>query len=145
MDWKGIGIFAVAMTVVAQAVHTAESVLTMGYYIDPAYFGLWSKVMMPKAGAPPIEFFTLSLAFAFATWFLFGCVFGKLGKVIGENGFVKKGLVFGGLVFLIAGVPFTLTSYLLFNVPTALLLAWATSSLLLYLAGGVLAARLVKP
>ncbi len=52
-DLRGVAITAVAMTILAQIVHTLESILTMGYYTDPAYFQVWSKVMMPAAGPPP--------------------------------------------------------------------------------------------
>lgn len=38
-SWKILA-FTVAMTIVAQAVHIIESMLTLGYYMDSAYFGV---------------------------------------------------------------------------------------------------------
>ena len=101
--------------------------------------------MMPAAGPPPASFYLYSLLFTFITWALFGLVYGKLGNAIKEKDPARKGLIFGGLVFLVAGLPGTLTMYLLINLPAGLLAAWAITSLILHLIGGVVAAKAIKP
>jgi len=136
---------AVAMTVIAQVIHTLESILTLGYYMDSAYFGLWSKIMMPTAGSPPAAFYYYSVAFALVSWAIFGFVYEKLGGAIREKQEIKKGLKFGMLVFLVAGIPTVLTMYLLINLPSGLLATWTLVQLVLYLIGGLVAAKLIKP
>lgn len=143
-DWKRILMVAVAMTIVAEVVHTLESMLTLGYYMDPAYFAVWSKIMMPTAGPPPAEFYYYSVAFALVSWAIFGFVYEKLGRAIGEKHEIKKGLEFGALVFLLAGISGALTMYLLINLLTGLLATWTLFQLILYLIGGVVAAKLIK-
>ena len=130
--------------VIGQVVHTVESLLTIGYYMDPAYFGVWSKIMMPTAGPPGAEFYAYSLAFSLVSWTIFGYVYEKLGRAIEEKKISRKGLEFGALVFLVAGIPGALTMYLLINLPSGLLAAWTISQLILYLIGGVIAAKLIK-
>ena len=144
MDWKSIGIFALAMSVIAQIVHTLEAMLTMGFYLDPAYFPLWSKIMMPAAGAPPPEFMLLSFLFSLIAWALFGFAFMSLGSAIREKDQVRKGLAFGSMIFLVAGLPMTMTMYLLISLPAGLLVSWMASGLVLYLVAGVIAAKIIK-
>jgi hypothetical protein len=144
-DWKKLLMITVAMTVIAQVIHTLESILTLGYYMDPAYFGVWSKIMMPTAGPPPAAFYYYSVTFALVSWAIFGFVYEKLGGAIREKGDIRKGLKFGMFVFLIAGIPTALTMYLLINLPSALLATWTLVQLILYLIGGVVAAKLIKP
>jgi hypothetical protein len=143
-EWRGILMATVAMTVIGQLVHTVESVLTMGYYMDPAYFAVWSKIMMPTAGPPPAEFFYYSVMFALVGWGIFGFAYEKLGRGIGEKNAIKNGLKFGAIVFLLVGISGVLTMYLLINLPTGLLAAWIFFQLVLYLIGGVVAAKLIK-
>jgi hypothetical protein len=104
-DWKKLLMVTVAMTVIAQVIHTLESILTLDYYMDPAYFGVWSKIMMPTAGPPPAAFYCYSVTFALVSWAIFGFVYEKLEGAIREKGEIRRGLKFGILVFLIAGIP----------------------------------------
>lgn len=99
---------------------------------------------MPTAGPPPVAFYAYSVAFALVSWLIFGYVYGRLGRALGEEKGSRKGLEFGVLVFLIAGVPGALTMYLLINLPLGLLASWTLSQLILYLIGGVVAAKLVR-
>ena len=101
ISWK-ILVFAIVMTIVAQVVHIVESMLTLGYYMDPAYFGVWSKIMMPGPGPPPAGFYYCSVIFAVITWAIFGFAYRKLGRAISEKNVFHKGLQFGGMIFLIA-------------------------------------------
>jgi hypothetical protein len=143
IGWKVL-VFAILMTIIGEAVHIIESMLTLGYYMDPTYFGVWSKIMMPGPGPPPAEFYYYSVIFALITWAIFGFAYEKLGRAMPEKNVFDKGLQFGGMIFLIAGIPTLLSMYLLINLPRGLLAAWTTTALILYLIGGVLAAKLMK-
>lgn len=142
-DWKGIGIAAVLMTAVAQIEHMIEAVLTMGYYMDPQYFAVWSKVMMPEAGPPPASFYAYSVVFGLISAALFAWAYSRLGSAIREKNPLRKGLAFGAIVFLVAGLPGVLSMYLLLNIPSGLLAIWTVSSLAVYLMWGAIASRLV--
>ncbi|MFH1222016.1 MAG: hypothetical protein V1492_02935 [Candidatus Micrarchaeota archaeon] len=134
---------AVLLAVVSQAVHIAESLLTMNYYLDPTYFAIWSKVMMPVAGPPPAEFFYLSTAFALVTGFIYVWAYKTIEPQIEQNdGWMKKGLHFGVLLFLIGGLPSLFILYLMVNLPLTLLLWWTASGLLIALIDGLLLAKL---
>jgi hypothetical protein len=143
--WKEIALVAVAMTIIAEAVHTLESILTLGYYMDPAYFGVWSKLMMPAAGPPPAQFHIYSIVFAFVSWVIFGFVYDKLGGGLKRKSSMMNGFEFGIIIFLVAGIPTVLTMYLLINLPSGLLAVWTFVQLVLYLVGGLLSGRLIKP
>ncbi len=142
-NWKKIGIFAVIMAIIAQIVRTGEAFATMNYYLDPNYWPVWSKIMMPGPGAPPAEFYYLSILFALVTWALFGIVYSMLGSAIKEKTPRKKGLVFGGLMFLIGGLPGSMSMYLLFNLPADLIAVWTVTSLVLYLIAGIIATKFI--
>ena len=132
------------MAILAMIVHTVESLLTMGYYTDPANFQLWSKLMMSGAGPPPAIFYAYSLLFAFVSWMLFGFVYIVLENAIKEKDILKRGLKFGTLVFLVGALPGSLTMVLLLNLPPGLIISWVISGLALNLAGGVAAAGLIE-
>jgi len=133
VDMKKILFGGIAFAVIAQVVRTVEAVLTMDYYLDPAYFGTWSKIMMPEAGAPPVEFYIYSVLFALITGIFFAYVYSAVKSALPRK---NKGLHYGVLVFFVAGAPFGMTAFLLFNVPCGLLAVWAVTSLVVYLAAG---------
>lgn len=141
---KGIILSAVAVAILSQVIHTLGAIATMNFYLDPAFFPVWSKIMMPGAGAPPTEFYLLSLASSFIAGLLYAGGYSLLIKSIPGKTFVTKGLHYGALLFAIAGIPMTLTLILLINLPFALLAAWAVESLTVSLLAGIAIAELVK-
>lgn len=143
-DWRGIGLTGIVMMVVGQIVHTVESAVTIGYYMDPTYFGVWSRIMMPAAGPPPAAFYAYSIGFGLVSWAIFGYVYARLGRAVEKEAEGRRGLEFGVLIFLVAGIPGALTMYLLINLPAGLLASWILSQLILYLIGGAIAARLIN-
>lgn len=143
-EMKKLYLFVIIMAIAAMIVHTAESLLTMGYYIDPANFSLWSKLMMPGAGPPPAIFYAYSLLFAFVSWMLFGFVYVVLSGAIKEKDIVRKGLKFGTLIFLVGAFPGALMMVLILNLPLELIVSWVISDLILNLAGGIVAAKLIE-
>jgi hypothetical protein len=54
-----------------------------------------------------------------------------------------NGINYGIFLFLIAGVPFTLTTYLFFAIPYSLLGFWTISTLVIYLISGAAFAKIM--
>ncbi|MEM4245129.1 MAG: hypothetical protein QW404_02135 [Candidatus Nanoarchaeia archaeon] len=137
--WAGI-LFAV----LAQIIHTLGSWLTMGYYTDQNYFAVWSKLMMPTAGPPPQSFYLYSILFGIVGGILVAMVYGVVKNSIPGKTIAKKGLNYGLLVFLLAGVSCFLTMLLLINLPAQLILWWAVENLVTYLIGGMIIAWVMR-
>ena len=140
--WKII-VVGIVYAIIAQVFHIVEAYATMDFYKDPAYFSVWSKIMMPGEGAPPNEFYYYSIMFSIITGIIFAVVYETIKKGLpGES--IRKGFYYGFLVFLISGIPFFLTMYLLINLPTTLLIVWLADSLIIYLIVGAIIAWLNK-
>jgi hypothetical protein len=86
----------------------------------------------------------VSLAFSFISGLLFALVYALVKGSVPGKGWKNKGLMFGFLIFLIAGIPSMMSLYLLINLPPGLLLSWMLQSSLTYLLVGLATARLVK-
>ncbi|VVB58228.1 Uncharacterised protein [Candidatus Anstonella stagnisolia] len=142
--WKGILVSAILFAIVAQVVNTLGAYATMGYYTDPAYFAVWSKLMMPATGAPPVEFFFLALLLAFASGIVYAGAYSILMKAIPGKTEMGKGISYGILLFVVAIVPGYLSMLLLLNLPSGLVASWGAESLVTSLIGGVLIAKFVK-
>ena len=140
--WKII-VSGILFAIISQIIHTIESFATMNFYMDSTYFGVWSKIMMPTAGAPPAEFYYYSIIFAVITGIIYAIVYEMIKKSLPAKTLTKQGLYFGLLLFLLS-IPFSLTMYLLINLPTLLLVYWSVSGLVIYLIGGIVIARIMK-
>jgi hypothetical protein len=144
MNWKRIIIAAIVFAIIAQVLRTVESMLTMDFYTDPAYFGVWSTLMMPTAGPPPAEFFYASIISSLIIAIIYASAYDVVkGSLPGKTA-VKKGLQYGIFLFLLVQIPGLLGMYLLINLPTLLLVYWGISSLVISLIGGIVIARIVR-
>jgi hypothetical protein len=133
---------AALLALIGYLVHMAEAILTMDYYLDPAYFDVWSKVMMPEPGLPPAEFTYLSLIFGFAVALIYIWAYKMVEPALdGLDGRLRKGLFFGVLLFVLGVVPGSLSLYLLVNIPSALIGWWTLSGLVVAFIDGVIIAR----
>lgn len=142
MDKSKISVWKVLLAgfvfmIISQVVHTIGSFLTMDYYLDPAYFDVWSKVMMPTAGPPPTNFYVYSIMFVFIEGVLLSLVYAYIKEGIPFKAWYKKGLIYGVILFLVAGISGTLGLYLLVNLPLMLLVHWAIQTLIIELLGGI--------
>ena len=144
ISWPRLLAVAILYAIVSEIVMTLGAMLDMSYYMDPAYFAVWSKLMMPAAGPPPAEFYYFGITFQLVTGFLFAIVYSVIKGSVPGKGWKNKGLMYGFLIFLVAGIPTTMTLYLLINLPVGLILSWMLQSLVVYLIMGLLAAKLVK-
>lgn len=134
---------SVIVTFVAQVIHSLGAVIGMGFYQMPDYFPVWSKIMMPEPGPPPMEFMYFSLVFGFISALLFVIVYVIVRKSIPGNSTTSKGLVYGGLIFLVAGLPSLFSFYLLINLPAGLIWLWGAESLIAYAANGAIVGSLI--
>jgi hypothetical protein len=116
----------------------------MGYYTDPTYFSVWSKIMMPTAGPPPMEFYYYSLTFAFISGLFFIVVYSVIANGVPGKTFVKKGLIYGLLMWLVGGVSGSLAMVLLINLPVDLIAYWTVTGLIVDLIAGVAIAKIVE-
>jgi uncharacterized membrane protein YeaQ/YmgE (transglycosylase-associated protein family) len=137
-------IAGIIFAVIAEIIHSIGAYASMKYYTMPEYFPVWSKIMMPSAGPPPTSFMIYGLVFSFITGFLLAMVYSVIKEGIPAKALNKKGLIFGLLLFLIAGIPGALSMYLLINLPIALIIGWTIEDLIVYLVGGIVIARINK-
>ncbi len=141
-NWKQVLISAVLFLVIAQIMHTLFAFLMMGYYVDPAYAGVWSKIMMPLSGPPPAEFYYYSIAFGFVSALIYVIVYTKFKSAVPGDSAVRKGVNYGlWIIFLVGTVPGYLAMYLLINLPAGLIAMWAVEMLVIALAGGIVIAK----
>ena len=131
-------ISAIVVTIIAQLIDWGGAMLGMGYYMNPAYAKVWSKLMMPTPGPPPPSFMAYSLLFAFISAVLFVLVFQIVRQGVPGGGPALKGLMYGFLVFLIAAIPGMLSMYLIINLPVGLLWMWTAECFIIYLLGGLI-------
>jgi len=143
MNAKQIVYSGIIVVVWSEIVNTITAIFTMGYYTNPAYFSIWSKLMMSTSGPPSSSFYIISIAFSLITGLIFAGAYSLLRQAIPGKG-LRKGLNYGMMLFLIAGVPFTLTTYLLLAVPSMLLVTWAVSSLIVYVLSGITFSKIIK-
>ncbi|MDD5043384.1 MAG: hypothetical protein PHD51_01790 [Patescibacteria group bacterium] len=145
INWGRWLISSLVFAVLAQIVHTVGAMVSMKYYLDPQYFAVWSKLMMPEAGPPPTSFMYYSFIFSFIGALIFtGLYIFLRNKIFGEVSKTKSGLFYGAMYFLAAVIPYSLTMVLLINLPAGLLICWAAESVIVYLLGGMLAAVINK-
>ena len=130
--------------IIALIIHWIFAFVGMAYYLDPAYFPVWSKIMMPTAGPPPVSFFYYSLSFNIISGILFALVYTVIGSCVPGKRFMSRGLMYGFLVFLVGAIPGYLALYLLINLPPVLIALWAVEGLITYLVGGMVVAKLIS-
>ncbi len=140
-----IALCGLAYAFIGQIIHFVGAMLSMNYYTDPAYAGLWSKVMMPSASAGPgLDFFALALLFGFITGCIFAYAYSSWMVCVAGGNVLEKGLNFGFLLFLVAGVTGYLTLFLLLAVPAQLLAYWAVEGFATSIAAGLVIARVFE-
>jgi len=135
---------AILYAIVGEIIMTLGAMADMNYYLDSNYFSVWSKIMMPTAGPPPAEFYYMGIVFQLVTGFLFALVYSVIKGAVPGKGWKNKGLMYGFLVFLVAGIPTTMMFIMLINLPLGLLLSWMLQSLVVYLIMGLVTAKIVK-
>ena len=128
LSWKKVGLAALVFMAISFVAHLVESFLTMSFYQNPDYFGLWSQIMMPGKGAPPLSFFLLSLLFSFVTGKVLAITYYFTKDKLAGSGW-RRALDFTCFVATLYFVLSFLPSLLILNVPLALLLSWFAGAL----------------
>lgn len=141
-SWKVL-VGGLAFSAVAQIIHTFGAFLTMSFYTDPAYFNLWSRLLMTASGGFSQSYMWYSLGINFFIGLVFASMYSWINSCFCGKG-LEKGLCFGWLLFLLGSIPFTLSNLLLFNVPLTLLCFWLVESFIINLLGGTLLALIIK-
>lgn len=133
---------AILWVIVIQVIRFLEAIVTMDYYLDPNYFAVWSKLMMPGPGPPPMEFLYTSIGFNFIMGLIFALVYTWVA-VSFSGSTVKKGISFGWLLFLVLTIPTLLSLVLLINLPLGLIITWAITGFIINMIGGVGTAKII--
>jgi hypothetical protein len=116
-------IASIVILIIGQVIHTIGAVLTMNYYTDEAYAQVWSKIMMPGMGAPPLSFYIISMFSAFVFGLIFVSVYDIFEASVPGRTWKKKGVYYGSIIFLLSSQSYVAMSYLI-NLPGAILLDW---------------------
>jgi hypothetical protein len=140
---KKVILVGVIFSVISFAIHQIEALLTFKYYLMPQFSGLWSKLMMPKAGPPPASFMITSLVFSLVTGISVALIYYYLRDHLPTN-MAKRTFYFADLMIATSFVFSTLPMYLMFNVPLALLISWFISSFVILTVGSWVLVKIVK-
>ena len=137
-------IAALAYTVFSYIVHLAGALLTLPYYMDPAYFSVWSKLLMPTAGPPPLTFSVYSLILGFIVALLFVFVYLRVRPLFKGKSRVRMGATYGFGVFLVGSLPGFFMLWLLINLPFLLILDYTVEALIANVGGGIITAYVMQ-
>jgi len=137
MDVKKWILAAIVFAIIAQIVYFIGAIIDMPYYLMQDYFSVWSKVMMPAAGPPPMTFFAFSIAFNFIAGLIFAGVYERIKSLL-------KGIQFGLALFLVSTVPGMFSTYLTINLPAMLIASWAVQGLVIFLLMGIAFEKILK-
>ena len=143
IDWKKVLLSGAIYTIIAFAIRQVEAILTMSYYIDPNYFGVWSKLMMPKEGPPPASFMITSLVFTFVSGVSLALIYYYLRSHLPQN-LKQRVFYFADLMVATYFIFFTLPAFLMFNVPAGLLISWFVSGFVILLSASFLFVKIIK-
>ncbi|MBU0899042.1 MAG: hypothetical protein KKB03_00350 [Nanoarchaeota archaeon] len=134
----------IVFAIIAQIIHSISAIFSMGYYLIEEYWPVWSKIVMPGAGAPPASFYCYSAGLNFITGIFFALVFTWFACCLGGKDKLKRGALYGLGVFLIGGLPSMFMLYLIINLPAGLLAIWTLESLIISLIAGAAVAHIIK-
>ncbi len=130
-------------TIISFIVHEVEALTMMRYYTDPQYFGLWSKIMMPSAGPPPIGFFITTLIISFVTGVSLSIIYVYMHAYLPKD-FKTRVIYLTEISVCFSFLFFTLPSYQLFNIPPALLVSWFVSTFAIMLPTSYMLVKIIK-
>lgn len=142
IHWGKVLLLGFLFTIISVVVRQVEMSLTMGYYTDPRYFGVWSRLMMPVAGPPPAEFFIISTIATFFTGIAITIIYYYLKEYL-PKGYYHRSFFFADLLVATSFVFFTLPTLLLFNVPWSLVAIWFVSSFITIVVNSLLVVKVV--
>jgi hypothetical protein len=143
INWGKVLIIGFLYTIIATIIHQIEAMISLKYYMMPQYFGVWSKLMMPKAGPPPTDFFITSTIITFTSGISLSLVYYYIRDMLPKD-INERVLLFADLMVGLQFIFFTLPVYLLFNLPIELLVSWFISSFFILVATSYICVRIIK-
>jgi len=141
--WGKVILAGLIYFIIALIARQVDIIFTVNYFKMPAYFGVWSKLLMPGTGPPPLKFYIVSILFSLLAGLTIAFVF----EIIKEKlavGYWKKVFEFTCLTILLNIVSFSLPVYLLFNVPIGLLLSWLVTNIVVIFLSTLAFAKILK-
>lgn len=141
--WKKIIFASLILTVIDFIIHQIEATITIKYYLMPEYYGLWSKLMMPKAGPPPAEFFVISILVSFLSSLVLATIFVFIKDLLPKKhslrilGYTKITALF---MLIFSYFPM----FMMFNVPYVLLASWFLTSVIAIVVGACLFTKMLN-
>jgi hypothetical protein len=141
--WSKVIAASLIVFIIDMVIRQIEVLLTMKYYLMPEYFGVWSKLMMPKAGPPPPEFFVTSTLFSFLGALILACVYECIKTSLLKQ-FWPRVLGFTKLMTLLMLAFSYLPMFLLINLPQALIGTWLVTSILMTLIASIVFVKILK-
>lgn len=141
--WGKVVLAGIIYLAISFVVHQIDALLTIDYYKMPELFGVWSKLMMPKAAPPPLSFFLVSVVFSFLTGITLAVLYEKFRNLFSENKW-KRIFNFTCLFTILSIVLFSFPVYLLINVPLSLILIWVVGSLIIFFFTAIAFNKLLK-
>jgi len=142
--WNKVIISGFVYLIISTIIHQVEVLLTMDYFKLPTYFGLWSKLMMPKAGPPPLKFYLFSFLFSLIAGLAIALLYEIIKDRVAKESAWKKTVSFTCLLVLLSGVFFSLPVYLLLNIPLGLLAIWFLSAVVIFAISSAAFVRIMK-
>lgn len=134
----------IIFVVVSQTIHTLGAFFGMKYYLMPEYFPVWSKIMMPEPGPPPMKFTLMSIGVSVLTGLIYSLLYYTIMESVpGKNGF-RRGISLGLILFFVAGLPNLLSMVLLINLPLQLVIFWLVETFLISIIAGTLMGIVIK-
>jgi len=143
INWGSVFVCGLIYTVIATIVHQIEAFLMMDYYTMPAYFGVWSKLMMPSKGPPPMEFFLVSLIITFVSGVSLALIYYYVRDILPKK-FWLRVTFFADLMVATSFIFSTLPMYVLINLPMQLLISWFISGFIILVAASYTFVKLIK-
>jgi hypothetical protein len=143
INWGKIFLAAVVFMIISFVMNMAISWLTMGFYMMPQYWPVWSKVMMPEAGPPPTSFYIWALIFDFITGLVLAKLYVHIRQTIGQS-LWSKVICFTCILTGLSIVFFTFPLYLLINLPLTLILYWLGGSIVSYFIISIFFVKIMK-
>lgn len=127
---RKVFVAAVVYTLIATFIHQIETILTIQFYLMPEYQLVWSRLMMPAEGPPPILFNVTSAVFTFVTGFMLAGLFAFL-KPLFPKSRLKQVLWFTDIIIGMLFVFMFLPMFLLINIPYFLLVSWYVTQIVI--------------
>ena len=143
IHWKNVLFAALIYLVIAYVIRQIEVIITMPFYFDPNYLSVWSTLMMPEPGPPPLSFTLISIVFTFTTGLVLAALWAALKDFLPKQ-FWAKVLAYTDIVVALMLVLSFLPMVLLINLPLLLIFSWFITGILTTFVGALIFAKMLK-